>query len=144
MKVNLNDVIECIEFENENLNHFYNKNTGVIIYKESPETSNYSAADYSRINEFEDWERELIESLYDLENNPNDYIKLPGEDEINELNDILNYLKRNDRIEIEYYDGYDYRLAEDVFQNYDVIRREIRCRNRKYRLYDLKMIRFIE
>ena len=67
-----------------------------------------------------------------------------SEDEINELNDILNYLKRNDRMEIEYYDGYDYRLAEDVFQNYDVIRREIRCRNRKYRLYDLKMIRFIE
>lgn len=67
-----------------------------------------------------------------------------SEDEINELNDVLNYLKRNDRIEVEYYDGYDYRIAEDVFQNYDVIKREVRCRNRKYRLYDLKMIRFIE
>lgn len=101
MKVNLNDVIECIEFENENLNHFYNKNTGVIIYKESPETSNYSAADYSRINEFEDWERELIESLYDLENNPNDYIKLPGEDEINELNILINFCNSFSDISID-------------------------------------------
>ena len=91
MKVNISDVIECIEFENENLNHYYNKNTGIIIYKESSETSNYSAADYNRINEFEEWERELIESLYDLENNPDNYIKLPGEDEISELNMMINF-----------------------------------------------------
>ena len=91
MKVNISDVIECIEFETENLNHYYNKNTGIIIYKESSETSNYSAADYNRINEFEEWERELIESLYDLENNPDNYIKLPGEDEISELNMMINF-----------------------------------------------------
>lgn len=91
MKVNISDVIECIEFENENLNHFYNKNTGIIIYKESSETSNYSAADYNRINEFEEWERELIESLYDLENHPYNYIKLPGEEEISELNMMINF-----------------------------------------------------
>ena len=91
MKVNISDVIECIEFENENLNHYCNKNTGIIIYKESSETSNYSAADYNRINEFEEWERELIESLYDLENHPYNYIKLPGEDEISELNMMINF-----------------------------------------------------
>ncbi|NME81633.1 UPF0158 family protein [Clostridium sp. SM-530-WT-3G] len=91
MKVNLNDVIECIEFENENLNHFYNKKTGIIIYKESSDTSSYSASDYNRINEFEEWERELIESLYDLENNPDDYIKLPGEEDINELKILVNF-----------------------------------------------------
>ena len=91
MKVNISDVIECIEFENENLNHYYNKNTGIIIYKESSETANYSAADYNRINEFEEWERELIESLYDLENNPDNYIKLPGEEEISELNMMINF-----------------------------------------------------
>ena len=91
MKVNLKVVIECIEFENENLNHFYNKNTGIIIYKESSETSNYSAADYNKIDEFEDWERELIEYLYDLENNPQDYIKIPKTDEINELNMLIDF-----------------------------------------------------
>ncbi|MBQ9036812.1 MAG: YolD-like family protein [Erysipelotrichaceae bacterium] len=67
-----------------------------------------------------------------------------SEDEINELNDVLNYLKRNDRVVIEYYDGYDYRASDDIFQNYDVIRKELRCKNRKYRLYDLKSIRIKE
>lgn len=67
-----------------------------------------------------------------------------SEDEINELNDVLNYLKRNDKVVIEYYDGYDYRTSNDVFQNYDVIRKELRCKNRKYRLYDLKSIRIKE
>ena len=38
MKVNLSDVIEAIEFENDMLNHYYNKKTGVIIYKETPGT----------------------------------------------------------------------------------------------------------
>ena len=33
MKVNLSDLIECIEFEGELLSHYYNKKTGVIIYK---------------------------------------------------------------------------------------------------------------
>lgn len=101
MKVNLNDVIECIEFENENLNHFYNKKTGIIIYKESSDTSTYSAADYNRIDEFEDWERELIESLYDLEKNPNDYIKLPGEEEISELNILINFCNSFSDISID-------------------------------------------
>ena len=32
MKADLNDVIECIEFEGELLTHYYNKNTGVIMY----------------------------------------------------------------------------------------------------------------
>ena len=34
MKADLNDVIECIEFEGELLTHYYNKNTGVIMYIE--------------------------------------------------------------------------------------------------------------
>jgi len=93
MKVKLNDLIECIEFENENLHHFYNKKTGIIIYKESSETSNYSAADYNRINEFEEWEKELIEYLYDLENNPDNYIKLPDEEELSELNTMIHFCK---------------------------------------------------
>ncbi|HCW54341.1 MAG TPA: hypothetical protein DG753_11520 [Clostridium sp.] len=101
MKVNLSDVIECIEFENENLNHFYNKKTGIIIYKESSDTSSYSAADYNRIDEFEEWERELIESLYDLEKNPNDYIKLPGEEDINELNILINFCNSFSDISID-------------------------------------------
>ena len=85
MKVNLDDVIECIELENESLNHYYNKNTCIIIYRESSETSSYKAEDFNKIDEFEEWERELIESLHDLKTNPQDYIQLPTAREISEF-----------------------------------------------------------
>ena len=57
MKVNLNDVIEAIEFEGELLNHYYNKETGVIIYVEDESTSKYKAEDIKNIENFEEWER---------------------------------------------------------------------------------------
>ena len=45
LKVDLNDVIECIEFEGELLQHYYNKNTGVIMYIEDSSTASYKADD---------------------------------------------------------------------------------------------------
>ena len=45
MKADLNDVIECIEFEGELLTHYYNKNTGVIMYIEDSSTATYKADD---------------------------------------------------------------------------------------------------
>lgn len=64
MKVNLNDVVECIEFEGELLTHYYNKKTGIIIYIEDSSTATYKAEDINNIENFEEWERELINSLY--------------------------------------------------------------------------------
>lgn len=84
MKVNLEDVMEAIEYENESVNHYYNKETGVIIYIEDSESSSYSADDFGRIDEFEDWEKELIEVLYHFRENPNNYIQLPTLKDINE------------------------------------------------------------
>ena len=86
MKVELNDVIEAIEFENELLNHFYNKKTGVIIYKEDFTTASYKAEDIKKLDKLEEWERELVINLNDLEENPEDYIQLPVKDESYELN----------------------------------------------------------
>ena len=80
MKVELNDVIEAIEFENELLNHFYNKKTGIIIYKEDFSTASYTAEDIGKANELEEWERELVINLHDLEENPDYYIQLPVKD----------------------------------------------------------------
>lgn len=91
MKVNLSDVIECIEFENESLNHYYNKKTGIIVYRESSQSCTYKAEDYNNINDFEEWERELIESLYDLKCNPQDYIQLPCLDEVNEFKILVQF-----------------------------------------------------
>lgn len=67
-----------------------------------------------------------------------------SEDEINDLNDALNYLKKNDKVEIEYYNGYTYEIIEDVFVSYDIIKKELRCRKHRIRLYDLKSISIAE
>ena len=67
-----------------------------------------------------------------------------SEDEINDLNDVLNYLKKNDRVEIEYYAGYRYDVIEDTFVSYDIIKKELRCRKHRIRLYDLKSISILE
>ena len=84
MKINLNDVIECIEFEGELLTHYYNKETGVIIYIEDSSTSNYKAEDINNLDSFEEWEREVITALNDFKENRDKYIQLPTYNEINE------------------------------------------------------------
>lgn len=94
MKVDLNDVIECIEFEGELLTHYYNKNTGVIIYIEDISTANYKADDINNIEKFEDWEKELILSLHDFKENRSDYIQLPTHDDIDEYGMMINFTNR--------------------------------------------------
>lgn len=91
MKADLNDVIECIEFEGELLTHYYNKNTGVIMYIEDSSTATYKADDIHKIEEFEEWEKELILSLHDFKMNPNDYIQLPSHNDINEHGMMIDF-----------------------------------------------------
>ena len=81
MRVDINDVIEAIEYENEFLDHYYNKNTGVIIYKEDDGTT---VPDLDNTEGLEEWQVELFKELKDLEDHPENYIKLPGHDELHE------------------------------------------------------------
>lgn len=111
MKVYLKDVIESIELENELLNHFYNKKTGIIIYKEDFSTSAYSAADINRIDEFEEWEKELILNLQDLKENTQDYIQLPQKDESDELKMMIDFCNSFSDISLE--DSLDKDLAHE-------------------------------
>lgn len=91
MKVDLNDVIECIEFEGELLTHYYNKNTGIIMYIEDISTAAYKADDIHNIERFEEWEKEIILLLYDFKTNPNDYIQLPSHNDIDEYGMMIEF-----------------------------------------------------
>lgn len=96
MKVNLKDVIEAIEFQGDLVNHYYHKNSGVIIYVEDSSVANYKASDIEKLDEYEEWEKDLISSLYDFEENPQDYIILPNKEYINEdkmILDFCNYIE---------------------------------------------------
>lgn len=100
LKVDLNDVIECIEFEGELLQHYYNKNTGIIMYIEDSSTATYKADDIHNLNNFEDWEKELILSLHDFKENPRDYIQLPSYDDINEHGMMIEFCNKIEDIEL--------------------------------------------
>ena len=100
LKVDLNDVIECIEFEGELLQHYYNKNTGIIMYIEDSSTATYKADDIHNLNNFEDWEKELILSLHDFKENPRDYIQLPSYEDINEYGMMIEFCNNIEDIEL--------------------------------------------
>ena len=100
LKVDLNDVIECIEFEGELLQHYYNKNTGIIMYIEDSSTATYKADDIHNLNNFEDWEKELILSLHDFRENPSDYIQLPSYDDINGHGMMIEFCNKIEDIEL--------------------------------------------
>lgn len=101
MEVNLSDVIEAIEFEGELLSHYYNKNTGIILYVEDASSASYKAEDIENIDSFEEWEQELIRELNDLKQNPQDYIQLPDKNETDEYKIMVEFCKTIDKLEIK-------------------------------------------
>lgn len=126
MEVKLSDVIEAIEFENDMMSHYYNKNTGIIIYKQDADKASYSALDIDKVDSMEDWEKELVEGLYDLNENPENYIKLPDKEELNELSMIINFCNSFSDIELqklEEFDDYEKTLYEikNVIRNKGLI-----------------------
>lgn len=94
MQVELRDVIEAIEFENELLSHYYNKETGVIIYKEDKSTASVTSENITNIDDYESWQKELIMELKDLEDHPEKYIKLPGTEELHEGRMMKKFMKK--------------------------------------------------
>ncbi|WP_297635272.1 hypothetical protein [uncultured Clostridium sp.] len=114
MKANLNDVIECIEFEGDLLTHYYNKKTGIIIYKEDESTSKYKANDIERIAELEEWEREIVQNLYDLEKNAEDYLRLPTKEEIDEEGMMIEFIKDNDK------ESFNDKSIQEIKREFDV------------------------
>ena len=101
MKVKLEDVIDAIEFEGELLSHFYNIHTGIIMYVEDKSSATYKAEDIDKISEFEEWQQELIKALYDLKVNPQDYIQLPDENELDEYKMMVKFTKTIDDLEVK-------------------------------------------
>ncbi|WP_294403819.1 hypothetical protein [uncultured Clostridium sp.] len=114
MKINLKDVIEAIEYENDVLHHYYNKNTGVIIYQDNSQESSYNAHDISNIEKFEEWEQELIKDLYHLKTNPQDYIRLPENGEKHELKMMIDFCDSFSDIYIDKKISNDDNTAADI------------------------------
>lgn len=91
MNIKLKDIIEAIESREEGLSHYYNKNTGIILYIIDGPESKYKASHIDNLDDFEDWEIEIIKQLYHFNENKKEYIKLPTTHEINEYDLIVEF-----------------------------------------------------
>lgn len=77
MDVNLNDLIECMQLNTEEMSHYYNKKTGIIIYIQDESVSEYNKNDIDIIENYEEFEQEIIKNIYDFSINKSDYIMIP-------------------------------------------------------------------
>ncbi|MGL4849807.1 MAG: hypothetical protein ACRC28_12925 [Clostridium sp.] len=110
--INLEDVIEAIEFENDELKHYYNKESGIIIYVENESENKY----INRVDEegLEDWEKELFLVLKDFKENREKYVSLPTGKEIDEEKMMREFLEVNKANKEEFNDLDLRRLKEKI------------------------------
>lgn len=83
-KVELEKVIEAMEFANHETRHYYYKKTGEIIAVTDEDERFADGADLDNLEIFNDWDREIIEMVIDIECNFEDYILLPDKYDISE------------------------------------------------------------
>lgn len=83
IKIKLEDVIEQIEFANESNKSFFNKKSGEI-HLIPEEVESYVEQDIEDDDFIPEWEKEIIPIARDIQINPDDYIQLPEQFDINE------------------------------------------------------------
>jgi hypothetical protein len=87
-KVKLDDILEALEFSNEEVNYYYNKITSEIISIGEEEVR---IADADSIDHYPEWQREIIEAAIDIEENWDNYISLPSRFDINEYDIMVEF-----------------------------------------------------
>jgi hypothetical protein len=90
-KVKLEDVLEAIELAEDDGRHYYNKVTGEVIYVSYEESRIAEDSSDEDLEDYPEWERELIESAIDVEENYENYIALPSKFEIDEYNIMVDF-----------------------------------------------------
>lgn len=102
-KVKLDDILEALEFSNEEVNYYYNKITSEIISIREEEVRIADGADADSIDHYPEWQREIIEAAIDLEENWENYISLPSRFDIDEYDIMVEFCDSldNDRISDE-------------------------------------------
>lgn len=73
VKVNLEDVIEQLEFANESNKSYFQKSTGKI-HLIPDELVIFAGEDAEKDNFIPEWEKEIIPVAKDIHRNPDDYV----------------------------------------------------------------------
>lgn len=99
-KVKLDDVIEAIELASEEGNYYYNKLTNEVIYIGEEEWRIADGCDMDDLEDYPEWQRDVIEAAIDIEENWDNYISLPTKFDIDEYDIMAEFCDsiENDRI----------------------------------------------
>ena len=99
-KVDLDKVLEALEFVSDEGNSYYNKGTGEIIYIGEEEQRIADRCEMDELEGYPEWQREIIETAIDLEENWDNYISLPSKFDIDEYEIMVEFCDsiENDRI----------------------------------------------
>jgi len=82
LRVKLNDIIEGLEFQSDEMQSFLDKRTGKVVSISDEEMQ--AAEDDEPIEDFPDWQQDLIRIAREITDETGDYIELPSKFDINE------------------------------------------------------------
>jgi hypothetical protein len=80
--VNLSDIIDGMESQSDESSSYLNKNTGEVVLIGYEEIS--AAEDDEPLDDYPDWQQNIIKAAKDIENETGDYIQLPTKFDIHE------------------------------------------------------------
>ncbi len=124
IRVKLDDIIEALEVQTDESNTFLDKRTGEVVLINDYEMR--AAEDDKPIEDFPDWEQELIIIAKEIIAETGDYIRLPSKFDINEygiMDDFCWSLEDSDKRETlcDLIKGRGaFRRFKDAIQNYGI------------------------
>ena len=80
--VKLDNIIECLEFQSDESNSFLDRRTGEVVTISDEEMQ--AAEDNESIEDFPEWQHDLIRIAKEIEAETGDYIELPTKFDIHE------------------------------------------------------------
>ena len=89
IRVKLNEIIEGLEFQSDESSSFLDKTTGKVVLISDYEMR--AAEDEDPIEDFPDWEQELVRIAKEIVDETGNYIELPTKFDINEYSIMENF-----------------------------------------------------
>ena len=89
IRVKLDDIIEGLEFQSDESNSFLDKTNGKVVLISDYQMS--AAEDDDPIDDFPDWEQDLVRIAKEIVDETGNYIALPTKFEIHEYSIMENF-----------------------------------------------------
>lgn len=124
IRVKLNEIIEGLEFQSDESSSFLDKTTGKVVLISDYEIS--AAEDGDPIEDFPDWEQDLVRIAKEIVDETGNYIDLPTKFDINEYSIMekfclsLNDSEMSDNLYSSIKGSGAFRRFKDAINEYDI------------------------